>query len=285
MEVEQRLIDAFLNSHPEEAAQTLNGLSGTALVQLLETAQPRAAAYSLQHALPKVAAEALGNMDNTNAVKVLQELPLDAQLVFLHRIEADKRNMMLDGMKEGLARKLRRLLNYPQGSAGNLMDPSPFAIPSTSSVRDAMRHIRKEAQSVRYYIYVIDDDQRLVGVLTLRQLLRAHPRDSVSSLMETNVISIPAMSSERDILKHPRWRDFHGLPVVDRDNVLIGVIRYETLGRLKETSSKNRNEQDVLGTLLALVELYWLGMTGSLDAMSISHGHRDIEIRQEGEKR
>ncbi len=277
MDLEKKLIDAFLHNHPEEAAQALNGYNGPMLVELLQVAEPRAAAHGLQHTLPRVAADALGSLPGDAAAKVLQELPLDAQLVFLHRLNSAKREALLDQIRDSRARTLRRLLDYPEGSAGQLMDPSPVAIQSTDSIRKVMRHIRTEAQSVRYYIYVVDKDQRLVGVVTLRQLLNAHGGDSVASIMETNVVSLPAMASKRDIIKHPRWKDFHVLPVVDRDDVLMGVIQYETLGRLKESTAKDKNEKDLLGTLLALGELYWLGMTGSLDAISVTPQRRDSE--------
>lgn len=270
MDLEKKLVNAFLDNHPEEAAQALNGLRGPVVAELLQAAKPGSAAGGLRHAAPKLAAQAIGVMDADDAARVFKELPLDAQVVFLHRLEAPKRDPLLERLPDRHAATLRRLLDYPKGSAGKLMDPDPLSVRATDSVRDAMKHVRAEAPSVLYYVYVTDSDRRLVGVVTLRQLLQARAGDSVSTIMETNVASLPAMASERDILQHPRWKDFHALPVVDRNGVLIGVIRYETLGRLRETSSRDNHDQDALSTLLALAELYWLGMTGSLDAISVS---------------
>ena len=271
MELEKKLIDAFFSKHPTEALKTLHDFDGQTLGELLETLDPRSAAMSLRIAPPKTASIALDHMKNDSAAKILQQLPFDTQLVFLHSLNnAEKREQILNALSDTQSKKLRRLLNYPVGSAGNHMDPSPVSVLPECLVKDALKQIHNEVDSARYYIYVTDIKRRLLGMVTLQELFKVKNQVSVASIMSTEIKPIPDMASERDIIKHPSWRNFHELPVVDRHQVLIGVIRYETLSRLKEARFSDQAGQDSLTSILALSELYWLGMTGFLDTISIT---------------
>jgi hypothetical protein len=70
------------------------------------------------------------------------------------------------------------------------------------------------------------------------------------------------------ILAHPGWRRFHALPVVDRDAVLLGAIRYQTFRGLEDAARDQSRRADAVTTVFALGELYWLGLSGLLDGLS-----------------
>ncbi len=269
MELEKKLIDTFFSSHPTEAIQALNDVDRHELSKLLESLDPQSAAISLQKVQAKTASFILGNMSSPAAAGILQQLPFDTQLVFMNALNVEKREQLLDVLTDTHSKKLRRLLDYPEGSAGKLMDPSPLSVVSDCLIKNALKQVQTEVDSAGYYIYVTDDKRCLVGVLTFQELFKADKQVSVASIMSTEIATISAMASERDIIKHPLWKDFHELPVVDRNQVFVGVIRYQTLCRLKASRSSDQTEHGSLATLLALSELYWLGMTGFLDTVSI----------------
>lgn len=280
VKLEKKLLDAFLGNHPGDAARAMSAIKANEAAKFLEYVKPRSAAKSLQKAPAKMACKALEKMQVTSAAKILQQLPFDTQLVFLLSLNPKKREAILGALPNSHAAKLRRLLHYPVGSAGYFMDPSPLSVLEDCLVDSALEQIRRQPDADRHYVYVTDIERRLVGIVTLQALFNAQHQEKVASIMNTEFAHLPARASERDIIKHPYWRDFHELPVINRHGVLLGVIRYETLNRLKADRSPDESTRDSLGTVIALSELYWLGMTGFLDTISApangEHGSESI---------
>lgn len=268
MSLEKLLVNAFLHRHPDEAAKAFQKLDASALARFLADVNPQSITLSLQKTSPQTAATALSNMSADQAAGILKELPLDTQLAFIHAMKSSQCEPILGAMPDHHTQKLRRLIDYPEGSAGYLMDTLPSAVLSDCVAADAIKQIRANAETLGFYIYVTDDQHRLVGMVTLRQLYNAKGLEPVSSIMQTDVACLTSMASERDIINHPQWKDFHELPVVDRNKILIGVIRYETLGRLKAARSDRDSAHASFSVLLAMCELCWLGMTGYLDTLS-----------------
>lgn len=264
MSLQARLVYRFLDHHAEDAAQVLESLPAADAASFLSSAPARAAACALSATTPQTAAAIMEVAALDAASAMLALMDVDAQVAVLHRLTPAHRKRVLSVLPAGQSRTLSRLLAYPPGSAGTLMDPNVFVVPSDISVREAVRRVRLAAATARYYVYVVDRHQKLVGVLALRQLLGAKGRESVDSIMTAPVISVPATMSNRDVLNYPSWKDFHGLPVVDADGVLVGVIRYETLGVLRRDAAAEGHGGHTLDTLMSLGELYWLGLTGML---------------------
>ena len=268
MKLEKKLIDAFISRHPKDASKVFLNADGPSLGSFMANANPQSIALSLMKVPPQTAAIALSNMSADQAVRIMQELPLDMQLTFMHAFDINFRDQLLEAMPAHQSQKLHRLIEYPKGSAGRLMDPLPTALNSDCLVADALKQIQNNANTIRYYIYITDDQGCLVGVVSLRQLLNASNQALVSSIMETRVACLTDLSSEGDIIEHPSWKNFHALPVVDRNKRLVGIIRYETLGQLKAARSEKDSAHSSLSVLLAISELCWLGMTGYLDTLT-----------------
>ena len=147
------------------------------------------------------------------------------------------------------------------------MDPRALALPDDLAISEALKRVRRSPQNVLYYMYVVDRDQRLVGVLNLRELMLASPKTTLSSAMQPNVARLPALADLMAIVAHPGWRDFHALPVVDAGDTFIGVIRYETLRRLEDETGAPPYNQAV-ATVLSLGELCWIGFAGMLAGLA-----------------
>lgn len=97
----------------------------------------------------------------------------------------------------------------------------------------------------------------MIGVLSLRELMAGRPQETVEDLMRREVERISVLAGREAVLAHPAWRRFHSLPVVDRNDVLVGVLTYAALRSL----AGETEEQEAKGAALALAmgELYWTG--------------------------
>jgi magnesium transporter len=177
------------------------------------------------------AADVLGRLRPADAADVLEEMdPDDAADVVDEMSDAEAEGVLVE-MESEEAAEVRELLAYPTDTAGGLMTPEFVAVTSTLNAEEAIAAIRavaEEAETV-YYVYVIDDQDRLVGVLSLRGLVLARPRQRVEGLMTTDVVRVRANADQEQAARILREHRLLALPVVDDDNRLLGIITADDL--------------------------------------------------------
>jgi magnesium transporter len=164
---------------------------------------------------------------------VLDALPLGVSAGLLRRIEAAPRAALAAGLPEATRAALERLLAYPEDSAGGRMDPRVFTLPEDIRVAEAVERLRARPEYAMYYLYVVDRGQRLTGVLNYRDFLLASEGATLRSVMRSPVVRLDASASGEALLAEPAWRVYLALPVVDRDGILVGVVRAESLRDLE----------------------------------------------------
>lgn len=272
-ELEKRLVQAYVAGHPLEAARTMEALPAAELADVLLGAHTHAAP-ALRLIAPGALGETLAHMVPADAGRVLSVLPLDARLAVLLLVKPEVREAILDAVEDKDADLLKRLLSYPKQSAASLVEYDTFRVTSDTTAAEALDRSRVTGSPVRYYVYVLDRDQRLVGVVSLKQLMRAGPGIAVGEFMHENPARLPATGTLAEVAVHPYWRRFPMLPVVDADERLVGVIRYETIQKLREHGLHKAGWSDVGDTLVALGEVYWLGMTTALGSPSETRSER-----------
>lgn len=272
MQAAQLLSAAFLEAHPEDAARVLERLSAAEQGRVLARAPVSAAAQVMRRFPPTVATTCLSSMPAAAAGGILEQLPLDFKVSVIRPLPEHEREALLATLEPAAAEPLLRLLRYPEGTAGALMDPYVLTLPDDITVADALRRAKASSQRILYYLYVIDREQRLVGVSTLRELMHARLGARLAAVMQRDVARLSAHARSEEVLKSPYWRAFHALPVVDAKGVFLGVIRYETLHRLQDEFEQASRDASALDTVLALGELYWIGLTGMLRGVSAEGG-------------
>lgn len=263
----ETLLRRFLEGHPGDAARLLEQLPAADAAATLEAVRPTDAAAVLLHMDPTEAAFCLSLLDAAAAGRVLDELPLDVAAALLRRLDASAREAALARAAPEAVAALGRLLLYPEGTAGAVMDPRVLALPSDLSVGEALERVRRSPRYTLYYVYIVDRRQKLVGVMNLREMMLADPAEKLSAQMTTGLESVGGHADQAHVLDHPGWRRLHALPVVDRDEIFLGAIRYETLRRLEEEDGGPEAGQ-ALQTVVSLGELCWIGMAGMLAGLA-----------------
>lgn len=279
MQASELLSATFLAAHPEDAARVLERLSPAEQARLLGRSPATVGAQVLQRFPPTVAAACLMAMAAPAAGAILEVLPLDLKVNVIRPLGEPERTRLLATVEPTAAEPLLRLLRYPEGSAGALMDPYVLTLPEDISVAESLRRAKASRHGLLYYLYVIDRQQRLVGVTTLRQLMRARVSEPLARVMEREVCCINANARSEEVAKSPHWRAFHALPVVDDKGFFLGVIRYETLQRLQDEVQQADHEGSAMDTILALGELYWIGLSGMLRGASAEVEERSTQRR------
>jgi magnesium transporter len=231
---------------------------------------------------PAAASDCLTLMEPAGAAAIVDRLPTDVAAGLLRRMTDENRTDLLSRLSAGEAGVLRRVLAYPPECAGAFMDPRALAVPDDVTVAEALARIRRAPQHLLYYVYVVDRDCRLAGVLDLRELMLARPGQLLADAMHRPVVSVPAAATRTALVAHPAWRDFHALPVVDRDATFVGAVRYQTLRALEDAAGQRAAGRDAVAAAFALGELYWLGLTGVLEGVASAIG---TGLRTGGERR
>jgi magnesium transporter len=199
---------------PSEVAVLLQWLPDEEIPALLEELAPSEAARILRTLAAPEAALLLEEMDPDDAADVVELLPSD---------DADA---ILIRMRPSEAAEIRELSVYPPDSAGGIMTPAYVAVPRDATAAEAIAAIRKlvdQAETVNY-VYVVDEDRHLLGVLSLYRLLLSRATTPVVELMAPTTVRVRASADQEVAARLLTDRNLLAIPVVDEDDRLIGII-------------------------------------------------------------
>lgn len=224
----------FMRNHPVAASRLLERLTVKELAGFLAKAEPESAAQAFAHVSLEHAAECLASMDAEAASRLLAALHPDSQAPILRLVPENVREPLIAGLPAELAAPLRRMLKYPEGTVGELMDPFVFTVPEDISVQEVLKRARAAKLEMPSYVYVLDRNQVLIGVVSIKNLIRARRAEAVTAVMHAELVSLQANSAKTEMVKSIHWREFHTLPVTDEDGLFQGVVRYQTIARLRE---------------------------------------------------
>lgn len=265
MELETQLRDRFVSTHPTDAARVLESRPASELAEALVLLPTAASSELLPRLAPYRAADALQLVPAPSAARALESTPPDAAAAVLRAMDRGHRASILDSLRPGHRKELERLLRYAEGSAGALMDPAVLSIAEDLSVADALERLRQSSERALYYLYLVNDDQRLVGVASMRELMAARSDQRLGAVAARPVESLSARASRESIVVHPAWKRFHALPVVGVDGRFLGALRYETVRQLEDSARGAGLVDPGAETSAALAELFGVGLKGFVE--------------------
>ena len=227
MEEKKVVLRELLLKHPADIAEVLSHLSDEQAVELLHRLfLRRAAAETLGEMEPEDSAELLAELDPKEAIRILSRMDPDDAVDLLEELPASAQTELLSHLDREEATVLAGLLAFPPDTAGGLMSPEVIALPLSMTVQEAIDSLRRrveEAETI-YYAYAVDEQGRLLGVFSLRDMALARPDSPLSSLLRRDVISIPVEADAEEVARLFDKYNFYALPVVSTDGNLLGII-------------------------------------------------------------
>jgi len=231
----EAMVRSFASAYPADAARCLEGLEPGEAAAILARLPGRLAGPVTERLTPTAAGALLSRLDAETTRDLLGAVPVRQAAAILQNLEAAMRQATLAALDSGRATTIARLLEYPPDTAGGMMDPNITAIPVDLTVAAAIASLRRAPRHTLYYLYVTDREGTLVGVLNMRELLLASPRDPIAPLIQREIVTIPATLSRYEVADLVQRRRFVALPVVDSDGHLLGVIKPdEIIGALQQ---------------------------------------------------
>ncbi len=215
--------------HPGQVAE---------LVQDFETAEGDDVFNLLE---PRQRAEVLSYIDGDAQVRLIELMPPADAAELLHVMSHDERadlvNRLDDDIVDGILRRLahaerediRRLASYEPGTAGAVMTTDYATLPPHITVREALDRLRQEApdRETIYYSYVVDDARKLLGLISLKNLLLARPRAQIDEVMHTDLIVARLEEDQESVAKKVEEYDLIAIPVLDSEDRLVGIVTYD----------------------------------------------------------
>ena len=218
------LVQDFIRSYPEEAAQMVERLAPAEAAGLLERQDPALAAEVLRRLPGEPAAEALGAMSEAAAPPVVAALEPVTAAALLSRLAQEPRARLIAQLDPALAKEVAELMAYPADVAGGFMDPRAATFRPHTTAREALTKVRARKGQRIQDVFLVDEEGRLAGAIGLHDLALAEPGTRLEALAAGRQISVPAMAPREDVVAIAESGRVASIPVVDLEDRLLGVI-------------------------------------------------------------
>ncbi len=220
----QRAIQILESLRPADQGDVFDELEDKDKLSLLPQLAPGDAADILEYLDDQQAAELVEALPTDNAIRIIDEMEPDEAADVLGDLEAGKAQEILEHLDH--PEEVRPLMLHSDETAGGLMTSEYLALRRRMSVADATQAIREwqPDAEMAYYLYVVDGQGVLCGIVSMRQLITADPATKLQEIMDPDVISVPSDADQEATANLLARYSLLALPVVDSDHRLVGVI-------------------------------------------------------------
>lgn len=196
--------------------------------RLIYTLPPRLTAEVVVLLDEAVRGEVVEELDTEKLTEIVAQLPPDDAADVLAELPLEHSDDVLDEIPRERSDQIAELLTYEEASAGSIMNPELLSLPAAATVAEAVEHVRAFAPDEDvHYVYVVDDEQRLTGIVPLRRLVVNDADTELQTISDADPVSVLVDEDQEIVLHLIRKYDVAAVAVVDSDNKLLGRITYD----------------------------------------------------------
>lgn len=222
----QEAVDAI---HPAEMADFIAALDDEDIWRLLALIPQRQAAEIFSHFDLDRQVELASGANRQAMARMLEDLPPDDRADLVNQLDPQVAQQLLPLVARAEREDIRKLASYAEHTAGALMSSDYAALRPDMTVAQALEEIRIQAptRETIYYLYVVDEAHRLVGFVSLKDLILARPNQLVRDVMHEEVISADVHEDQEPVARKIEKYDLLAIPVIDADRRLVGIITHD----------------------------------------------------------
>ena len=222
-----RAVDQLKDLRPIDTADILALLDPKISWKLLEHLPNRATVFSYLEAEEQVEMAFL--FPRASLAKLVGEMPSDERTDLYKHLNQNQRDALLPALAQAEREDIRRLSAYAEKTAGALMTSDYATLKAEMTVAEALAALRLEAPDAEtiYHAYVIDEQRKLQGVVSLRTLILAAPEQLIGDIMLSKVISSNVHQNQEDVAKTIARYDLIALPIIDNNGALVGIVTHD----------------------------------------------------------
>jgi magnesium transporter len=259
---EDKIIAVLQQEHPD-----FHDFSTTELAEFIND-EPEYAPVIFDRLEPHRAAKTLKFLDLKHQKKLIHTLPSNKVATLFQTMHFDDRTALLSELPSEVVKRLvmflsyedridtLALLGYPEDSVGRLMNPDYIEVQAHFTVQEALNKIRKLGRTIENinFIYIIDDHEKLIDDINLKELLIASPETRISDLMDRKYLALSVTDNQENATSVFRKNNRAVLPVVDHDGILLGIVTIDDILRIQ--SEEDTEDIQKIGGTEALDEPY-----------------------------
>jgi magnesium transporter len=217
--------------HPADLADIIEDLSGQERSAIFHALDTETAADAMEEIDPKIQKAIIETIPVEKASDIVEEMSPSDAADLLGDLPEEKAEEILEGMEQEKAEDLRELLEHPDETAGGLMTTAYLQLTGDVAVETVMARLRAESEDLDIidYVFVVDREEVLEGVVSIRDLLTAQPQQSLSELLAPRVVSLKLDDNQKEVVEAFAKYGFRAVPVVDEENHLRGVINFRSV--------------------------------------------------------
>ena len=217
---------ALAEAAPGDAADVLEQLDELDAAGLISDLEPSEAAEILEEIAPELAAELVEGVPLMDLAAAISEMPGEAAADLLGELDAQVVEDVLAAMEDKAEQEVRQLLAYPPDSAGGLMTTEVASLPTGLTTDEAIERLRQlhDTFGDLSYVYVVDDSQRLTGVISFRDLVFRRPGSPLADVMIPDPVSVTAGTDRENVAELAQRYHLLAIPVTDEGGRLLGMI-------------------------------------------------------------
>ena len=212
--------------HPSDLASIMDQLAPRDRAGVLAALDDEAVADAMEEMEPDTQVDILEDLAPERAADILEEMSPDDAADLVADLDQDTRDEILSHMEADEVEEVRELLGYPEDSAGGIMTTEYIALDASLTAAraiDRLRELEPDAETI-YYVYITDDDGRLVGVLSLRDLIVAQPDTPVGQVMIREPVAVGVLADQEEVAEVVAHYNLLAVPVVDDEERLVGIV-------------------------------------------------------------
>lgn len=225
----ERLSEVCASVHPADAASLLSVLSAEEAWSVLKEQAPEGRVEIFSHLDVNLQVSLSETLSREDLAGLLSEMSPDDRVDLIQRLPSERREVVLGAMARAEREDIRKLAAYEPGTAGGAMTSDYMSLPPGVTAEGAIAKLRLEApnRETIYYAYVVDGLRRLVGFVSLKDLILADPKTHVADIMNRDVVSVKTTDDQEYAARIIQKYDLIALPVVTGEGSLVGIITHD----------------------------------------------------------
>jgi magnesium transporter len=237
-----RVLRFIGKSHPADIALLFKGLAPAEVRQLLDIlSSARRAAKTLKELPPELLPDILAMIDDEKVGRVIVRADPDDAVTFIDSLPEERRERILSLLDPERRDEVRELISYPEGTVGRIMTTDFMALPPNTTAQGAIDKIRERGElETFFYLYVVDEAGKLVGVVPIRNLVIAPPDRTLSEMMIADPVKADVFMDQEEAARLVAKYELLALPIVDEGGRLEGIITVDdVIDIIKEESTED----------------------------------------------
>jgi magnesium transporter len=218
--------DRIERIHPADLAAIIEDLNASDQASLLSSLPEDTAAEALEQLDVDTQLSILEDMRPERAADLIENMSSDDAADLLGEFDPETQQQLLGLMEPKEAEDVRELLTHDEDTAGGIMTTEYLSVPLGLTVAETFEHIRAAAEEAElvYYVYVLNEHEHILGVLSLRDMLSSPPDSPIARIMNTDVVTVPVNATREEVATTIARYDFVAVPVVDDAGIMRGII-------------------------------------------------------------